>query len=208
MTAVHTLENVRQCVPYDKPTKQYIVHTHIHTSIYCIILGSILKNKVLNTTQDHIILMSVLIRIRRRYLQDIITGKIRGGETMCRISTDQLQDCSSQSDFTFSLRCEECGKVWRSKPVRFSRAGVIAPSEGKRVIFETLLKREKESALRRAAGEAENVFSRCPICHRLVCDNCFLICEELDMCDSCAKRLKEEGSPVSLQSDEACLQTS
>lgn len=121
---------------------------------------------------------------------------------MCRIETELLQDCSTQSEFIFSLRCAECGSVWRSKSVRFSRAGVMASSEGKRVIFDTLYKREKEAALQRAAGEAEKVFNRCPICHRLVCDYCFLICEELDMCVSCATRLKEHGSPVARQNGE------
>ena len=38
----------------------------------------------------------------------------------------------------------------------------------------------------------------CPICRRLICDSCFLICEEMDMCRACAKRLKEDGEPVNL----------
>lgn len=115
---------------------------------------------------------------------------------MCQIVTELLQDCSTQNEFIFSLRCAECGSVWKSKPVRFSRADVIPLTEGKRVIFDTLYKREKAAALEMAAQKAGEVFSQCPICHRLVCDRCFLICEELDMCVSCANHLKEHGSPV------------
>lgn len=115
---------------------------------------------------------------------------------MCRIATELLQDCSTQNEFIFSLRCAECGSVWRSRPIRFSKAGVTPQTEGKRVIFDTLYKREKAMALELAAKKAGESFSQCPICHRLVCDHCFLICEELDMCVSCAANLKENGSPV------------
>ena len=51
----------------------------------------------------------------------------------------------------------------------------------------------------KAAGqEGKERFSVCPICRRLICDSCFLICEEMDMCRACAKRLKEDGEPVNL----------
>jgi hypothetical protein len=36
----------------------------------------------------------------------------------------------------------------------------------------------------------------CPICKRVICNRCFLICEDLDMCNRCAARLEEQGSPV------------
>ena len=31
---------------------------------------------------------------------------------------------------------------------------------------------------------------------RLVCDACFLICDEMDLCRECAARMKEPGEPV------------
>ena len=31
---------------------------------------------------------------------------------------------------------------------------------------------------------------------RLVCDACFLICDEMDLCRECAGRMKEPGEPV------------
>ena len=39
-------------------------------------------------------------------------------------------------------------------------------------------------------------FSQCPVCRRLVCDACFLICDEMDLCRECAARMKEPGEPV------------
>ena len=50
--------------------------------------------------------------------------------------------------------------------------------------------------LEQAVEEGEQVFSVCPICGRLVCDGCFMVCEDLDMCRACAARLKENGRPV------------
>ena len=50
--------------------------------------------------------------------------------------------------------------------------------------------------MERAVEEAANVFNQCPICKRLVCDYCFLICDDLDLCISCATRLQEKGEPV------------
>ena len=47
-----------------------------------------------------------------------------------------------------------------------------------------------------AAAEASEIFSRCPVCGRLVCDRCFLICEDLDMCIACAKTLQVRGDIV------------
>ena len=115
---------------------------------------------------------------------------------MSKLPKELLQDCSTGEAFCFSLSCAECGSIWRSRHVRFSRAGVKPSSEGKRVIFDALYKREKEAALLRAAAEAGKAFNQCPICHRLVCDHCFLIYEELDLCVSCTRRLQVQGEPV------------
>lgn len=107
-----------------------------------------------------------------------------------------LKDCSTQDIFSFSRCCEECGAIWKSKPIRFSRAGVRPLSEGKKVVFDVLYKKEKEEVLIRAEEGAGLYFNKCPICGRLVCDRCFLVCDELDMCVSCARRLQEQGEPV------------
>lgn len=115
---------------------------------------------------------------------------------MDEVMRSALHDCSTKDEFLFALDCAECGARWVSPGVRFSRAGIEPESEGKRTIFAVLYGQEKEAARRQAVELASEAFSVCPICGRAVCDNCFLICDELDMCRSCAGRLCEPGEPV------------
>ena len=115
---------------------------------------------------------------------------------MSHIAKELLQDCSTQDEFSYSLRCAQCGETWKSRPSRFSKAGVQPESKGKRVVFDILYRREQESAQEKAVAEAAAIFNLCPICHRLVCDHCFLICDDLDMCQSCADDLMEKGEFV------------
>ena len=65
-----------------------------------------------------------------------------------------------------------------------------------RAVFRTLYERERAAAREKAAAEASETFSRCPVCGRLVCDRCFLICEDLDLCTACAEALQVRGSVV------------
>ena len=62
----------------------------------------------------------------------------KGGDRMSHITKERLQDCSTKDAFSFSLRCAECGEVWKSKEVSFSRAGIVPETLGKRVVFEAL----------------------------------------------------------------------
>ena len=50
-----------------------------------------------------------------------------------------------------------------------------------------------------AVGEALEHFNACPLCGRLVCDHCFIICDDLDMCRSCTNYMQEKGEPVALE---------
>lgn len=109
---------------------------------------------------------------------------------------DYIEDCSSERQFQFQIRCELCGFIWKSRPISFSYADVIPQTEGKRVIYQTLYQREKAAAYSIAVKEAREVFSLCPICNQLVCDKCFLLCDEIEMCRDCAVRLQETGIPV------------
>ena len=107
-----------------------------------------------------------------------------------------LQDCSGPDEFVFTIRCGECGSTWSSRPARFSKAGIAPPSEGKRVVYDALYQKEKAEARQDALRQAVERFNICPICGRAVCNHCFMICEDLDMCVTCARRLDEEGTPV------------
>ena len=115
---------------------------------------------------------------------------------MRRIIKESLEDRSSPERFQFSLRCAVCGLLWESQPVRFSKALTPPENEGKRVIFQALYRRERAAALDRAVTAALEHFSFCPICRRLVCDRCFLLGEDIDLCTDCAAFLQESGQPV------------
>ena len=96
----------------------------------------------------------------------------------------------------FAVRCDSCGEIWRSEPRRFSMAGVTAENENKQVIYDAMWEREWQSARSLAVAEAAKYFSLCPICKRISCDICFHVCDTLDMCASCAKRLEEPCAPL------------
>ena len=115
---------------------------------------------------------------------------------MRHITKEILTDCSTPELFCFSMDCAECGMQWKSTAVPFSKAGIIPETEGKQIIFEILYRKEKEAAACKAVEEASNVFNQCPICRHLVCDRCFLLCTDLDLCASCAGQLQEQGEPV------------
>ena len=112
--------------------------------------------------------------------------------------TKYLTDYSSADEFCFALRCEACGREIKSNPVRFSRSGVIPISSEKQIVFDALYRREKEQAYEKAAAELKMLVNLCPICHKIVCDHCFMICDDIDMCTACAQRLNEYGEPVLL----------
>ena len=65
-----------------------------------------------------------------------------------------------------------------------------------RTVLRTLYERERTAARDKAAAEASEIFSQCPVCGRLVCDRCFLICEDLDLCTACAEALQVRGDVV------------
>ena len=115
---------------------------------------------------------------------------------MKRVVKEAMGDCSTVEEFRFLVRCQECGGIWHSSPIRFSKAGAEPEPEGMRTILRTLYERERESAREKAAAEAAEIFNYCPVCGRLVCDRCFLICEDLDLCIACAKALQVRGDVV------------
>lgn len=112
------------------------------------------------------------------------------------VTKEYLIDYSSPDEFCFALRCDECGRELRSTPVRFSKSGVVPISSEKQIVFDALYRREKEQAYEKAAAELKTMINRCPVCQKIVCDHCFLICDDIDMCVDCARRLNEYGEPV------------
>lgn len=122
---------------------------------------------------------------------------------MKQVIKEAMGDCSTIEEFRFFLHCQECGRTWHSSPVRFSKAGTRPETEGIRTVFRTLYEREREASREKAAAEASEIFSQCPVCGRLVCDRCFLICEDLDLCIACANKLRVRGRIVAGETSDA-----
>ena len=104
-----------------------------------------------------------------------------------------MEDKSTPEFFVFSVKCELCKKVYESSPAAFSKRREIPQTEGKKVIHQVIYEREKAQAKIRAAKELMKLFSICPVCKKPVCDKCFMICDDIDICTDCAKKLCESG---------------
>lgn len=107
-----------------------------------------------------------------------------------------LENLSTRDVFLFRIACGACGTEFANKPRRFSKAGLVPQTEGKKVIFDAVYEQEFQAARQSAIRDAAEQLNYCPICKRLVCNRCFLICDDLDMCKQCADHLEETGSPV------------
>lgn len=107
-----------------------------------------------------------------------------------------LENLSTREVFLFRIACGACGTEFGGKPQRFSKAGLVPQTEGKKVIFDAVYEQEFRAARQSAIRDAAEQLNYCPICKRLVCNRCFLICDDLDMCKQCAANLEETGSPV------------
>ena len=108
-----------------------------------------------------------------------------------------MTDMSAQIWPQFSVRCEECGRIWKSAQIALTKSAASLATDDKKIIYETLLGREVSRAKRLAIGEAQQLFSICPVCGRVICDACFRVCENVDMCRTCAEKLGEDGvSPL------------
>ena len=107
-----------------------------------------------------------------------------------------LENLSTKEVFLFRVACASCGAEYGNKPKRFSKAGVAATSQNKQIILDALYEQEFRSARQTAIRSAAEDMNYCPICKRLVCNQCFLICDDLDMCHQCAAALEQTGAPV------------
>ena len=116
-----------------------------------------------------------------------------------------LENLSTRDVFLFRIACGACGTEFANKPRRFSKAGLVPQTEGKKVIFDAVYEQEFRAARQSAIRDAAEQLNYCPICKRLVCNRCFLICDDLDMCKQCADHLEETGSPVLTDALEAVI---
>jgi len=107
-----------------------------------------------------------------------------------------LVDCSTDTEISFVACCEECKKIKLNFTKKFSKAGACPESEKKIAFYRILYQKEREQLKEKMLKALEEHFNICPICQRIVCDDCFLICDDIDMCKSCAEMLEEEGNNI------------
>ena len=107
-----------------------------------------------------------------------------------------LENLSTKEVFLFRVTCASCGTEYGNKPIRFSKAETSPATQSKQIIYDALYEQEFRDARRTAIRDAAEHMNYCPICKRLACDQCFLICDDLDMCKQCAADLGQQGNPV------------
>lgn len=108
-----------------------------------------------------------------------------------------IENLSTREVFLFRIACAVCGESFGNQPIRFSKAGENADTETKQTLWKALYEEELRSVRQTAIMQASEHMNFCPICKQLVCNQCFMICDELDMCKDCAKELQQKGQPVS-----------
>ena len=107
-----------------------------------------------------------------------------------------LENLSSKEVFLFRVICGNCGSAYGNRPIRFTKAGVTPAAQNKQILYDALYEQEFRSARQIAVRNAAEHMNYCPICRQLVCNQCFLICDDLDMCRQCAADLEQHGKPV------------
>ena len=107
-----------------------------------------------------------------------------------------LENLSTKDVFLFRIACGTCGTEFANRQVKFSKAGITPRTQGKKIVYDAVYEQEFRSARQAAVRDAAEHLNYCPICKRLICNRCFLICDDLDMCKQCAAQLEEKGSPV------------
>ena len=107
-----------------------------------------------------------------------------------------LENLSTRDFFLFQVLCGECGTAYGNKTVRFSKAGMNPDTSSRKALYDAIYEQEFRSARLTAIREAAEHMNYCPVCKRLVCNRCFLICDDLDMCKHCAAEYDQQGYPV------------
>ena len=109
-----------------------------------------------------------------------------------------LENLSSKDIFLFRVVCGSCGSEYGNRPIRFSKANTAPDTQNKQIIYNAIYEQEFRAARQVAVRNAAEHMNYCPICKRLVSNQCFLICDDLDMCRQCAADLEQQGNPVAV----------
>ena len=106
---------------------------------------------------------------------------------MLKTITKKFRDRSTDRFFKFSFYCDRCGAKWTSDPYFFEHGFSERLTEDEKKARDILYKVDHDAAFERANLEARLKFNHCDSCGRVVCDECFAIEEDEDLCKDCAK---------------------
>lgn len=118
---------------------------------------------------------------------------------MQEIIKEKIIDNSNEETFSFVLECECCKKKLSSGYTAFTKAGLHPSTPEQKTLFASLYNMERDRELVKLVRKATEQYSLCPMCNRIVCDDCFLVCEDFDMCVECAEKLQTQGTIVGKQ---------
>ena len=112
---------------------------------------------------------------------------------MLKTITKQFRDRSTERFFQFSFYCDRCGREWTSEQYPFVHGFPEELSEDERRAKEILWRIDHDAAFERANLEARLRFNSCKACGKIVCDGCFAVWEEEDLCVDCAAQARGAG---------------
>ena len=106
---------------------------------------------------------------------------------MLKTITKNYRDRSTDSFFKFSFHCDRCGKEWTSEEYPFVHGFGEKLSENEKRAKEILWRSDHDAAFERANLEARLRFNVCKTCMEAVCDECFAMEEDEEICINCAE---------------------
>ena len=102
---------------------------------------------------------------------------MKGSDVLLKPITKKMTDESGDGKYQFAFYCDICETPKQS---------IVYESESPEPIDEKTRKREHAAAYERANVDViRGTFNRCPICKKIVCDDCFRVFDE-NMCKECA----------------------
>ncbi len=107
---------------------------------------------------------------------------------MLKTITKKIRDRSTDRFFKFSFCCDRCEKEWTSEEYPFEHGFTDEMTDDERRAKEILWRIDHDAAFERANLEARLRFNYCTCCKGIVCDECFAMEEEDDLCHGCASQ--------------------
>ncbi len=107
---------------------------------------------------------------------------------MLKAITNKIRDKSTDRFFKFSFYCDRCEKEWTSEEYPFVHSFSDELTDDEQRAKEILWRIDHDVALERANLEARLQFNYCKTCGGIVCDECFAMEEDEDLCQDCASQ--------------------